>query len=169
MSFSDDGSDSSVSLVGNEVDDVEQSSDSMSQLLVNVDPLAVQILQPAIADGSPDVVVDNTRYQVDTFYEWMTTALSYLKFSWDKTIEPFAVYGLLPLLEICGADMGCSVGNTAIVGCGHSLSQLQRIRKFVSRLNEENGFSIRKVYPNDCAEVHLRGEPFNSAHHSLIV
>ncbi len=41
------------------------------------------------------------------------------------------------------------MGNTSVLGCGQSLSQLKRIRKFVSRINEENGFFERKLYPDD--------------------
>jgi hypothetical protein len=125
-------------------------------------------LQPAIGDGCPDVIEESTRYQVDTFYLWMTTALSYLNFRWDKSIEPCPVFGLMAILESSGTDMGCNVGTTSIVGCGHSVSQLVRIHKFVSWLNEENGFTVQKIYPDNYVGVHLCGEPFNSAHHSLI-
>jgi hypothetical protein len=141
----------------------------INDVLGNVDPLTVQIVQPAIGDGCTDHIEDNTRYQIDTFYQWMTTTLGLLNFKWDKFTEPCPVLGLLAVLEISGTDKNGVVGTTSIVGCGHSLSQLIRIRKFVSRLNEENGFSIRKLYPDDHEHVYLRGEPMNSAHHKFIV
>ena len=35
-------------------------------------------------------------------------------------------------------EKGKTVGNTSVLGCRHSLSQLKRIRKFASRIDEEN-------------------------------
>jgi len=95
--------------------------------------------------------------------------LSYFSFNWDRKREPCPVLGLLAILEISGTEKGKKVGNTSVLGCGQSLSQLKRIRKFVSRINEENGFSERKLYPDDYEVEYLKGQPMNSAYNILIV
>lgn len=160
--------DSYLSSSSDEDDDMVNSPPNEVEVTLQaIDPLGLGILQLSSLN-KVDTIEDSTRYQCDTFQRWIITTLAYLNFEWKVEEEPCPVMGLLTILEISGTQKGNMVGNSAIVGCGHSLSQLKRIRKFVSRINEEHGFSARHSHPENHECVFLRGEPINSAHNALI-
>jgi hypothetical protein len=152
---------------GDDEDDAEM-PDEIKRLLQQVSPVVITVFENATALSGNDHMADSTRYQIDTFHKWMITVLSLLNITWDKTKEPCPVYGLLTVLEISGTEKGKKVCNSSVLGCGHSLSQLQKVRKCISKINEENGFTQRKMYPSDYFTVYLRDECMNTAHHSLI-
>jgi len=160
-------SDLSISSSDGEDDELYGASTNIERTLQTIDPLGLGVLELSSLSRM-DSIEDSTRYQCDTFQRWIVTTLSYLQFPWKVEEEPCPVMGLLTIMEISGTEKGKQVGNSAITGCGHSLSQLRRIRKFVARINEEHGFYARHCHPNnhDCA--FLRGEPINSAYNSLI-
>ena len=152
------------------IDDNEETlPDEVRGVLDQFDPLAFRLVQFANDISSTDHIDPSTRYQIETFYAWIKRMLSYFKLDWDKKKEPCPVLGLLAILEISGTEKGMKVGSTSIIGCGQSLSQLRRIRKFVARINEENGFHERKLYADDYNVEHLRGQPMNSAYNILII
>jgi hypothetical protein len=141
----------------------------VTDLILGIDPMVAGIIQRATGIGACDDVCDTTRYQINKFYDWMKSMLELIKLTWNKEEEPCPVYGLLIILEISGTEKGQPVHNCSVNGCGHSLSQLERIQKFVSKINEENGFTKRLIYPSNHSSEYLRGETMNSAHHSLII
>jgi hypothetical protein len=140
-------------------------ADEIGNMLHGINPVVLSVVEKA---NGLDDLADSTRYQIEKFYEWISSCLKLLKVQWNKSEEPCPVYGLLTIMEIAGTEKGKAVANTSVLGCGHSLSQLSKIRKCVSKINEENGFNKRKLYPDDHHIVYLRGEPMNSAHHSMI-
>jgi hypothetical protein len=160
--------DSYISSSSDKDDDMVNSPPNEVEVTLQaIDPLGWGVLQLSSLN-KVDSIEGSTRYQCNTFQRWIITTLAYLNFGWKVEEEPCPVMGLLTILEISGTQKGRQVGNSAIVGCGHSLSQLRRIRKFVSRINEEHGFSARHSHPENHECVFLRGEPINSAHNALI-
>lgn len=143
--------------------------EEVNDVFNRLDPLAFRLVQFATDSSCNDHIDQSTRYQIETFLVWMKRMLSYFSLNWDEKKEPCPVLGLLAILEIAGTEKGKTVGNTTVLGCGQSLSQLTRIRKFVSRINEENGFTERKIYPEDYEVEQFRGQPMNSAYHDFIV
>ncbi len=132
-------SDLSISSSDGEDDELYGASTNIERTLQTIDPLGLGVLELSSLSRM-DSIEDSTRYQCDTFQRWIVTTLSYLQFPWKVEEEPCPVMGLLTIMEISGTEKGKQVGNSAITGCGHSLSQLRRIRKFVACINEEHGF-----------------------------
>lgn len=142
-------------------------SNEMEGLMQHIDPMGLGVIQFTALDQT-DNIENSTRYQVDTFCGWFVRTLRHLNFTWDVDSEPCPVMGLLTVLEISGTPKGRPVGNSSVIGCGQSYSQLKKIRQFVTRINEEHGFTIRQLHPDDHPIVFLRGEPLNSGHNTVI-
>lgn len=162
---SDDGI--SESLSSEEDSEGVTDSGELEGLMQHVDPIGLGVIEfDSLAEA--DTIEASTRYQTDSFSKWFVKTLGYLNFCWDVDTEPCPVMALFTVLEISGTPKGRPVGNSPVLGCGQSFAQLKKIRQFVGRINEEHGFTIRRLHPDDHPIPFLRGEPLNSAHNALV-
>jgi hypothetical protein len=87
--------------------DVEEPlPDAVREIFEQFDPLAFHLVEFATDSSCNDQVDQYTRYQIETFFMWMTRILSYFNCNWDKKTELCPVLGLLAILEVSGLEKG---------------------------------------------------------------
>jgi hypothetical protein len=139
-------------------------------------PLYDDVIQNPILRSALDSLHDDGEYaleqstkeQLEMGFVWLQKIISNMGVQWNPRLSPVPVDALLLLLTIAGTEKGTAIGSSALLGAGHSLSQLRKIRAIASHVNEKHGFKKKDIFRDNFELEEYRGQVKNTAHHDRI-